>query len=132
MRRLTVLSVLALAACAGQVGGVRHSERSALAVELAGFAERETAQCLPSDYDTAAARVVDASHIVYSRTRGEKWIGELDEPCPGLRPENTLLVERFGSRICRLDAVRDAGTRPTYIPGPRCPLARFTRYERTR
>ena len=132
MRGFAVLSLLALAACAGRDGLAADQRPSAIETELAGYAARGTEDCLPTSYDQVAGRVVDPSHIVYTRTRSEKWVNTLDAPCPGLRPQNTLLVEQFGSRVCRLDPVRDLGTQPTFIAGPRCPLGAFTRYELTR
>ena len=132
MRGVAVLAALILSACAGRTLPQSEGSRTALQTELADYAPRETQDCLPTTYDTATARAVDAQHIVYTRTRGEKWVSTLDAPCPGLRPSATLLIERFGSNVCRLDPVRDLGDRPTFIAGPRCPLGAFTRYERVR
>lgn len=98
--------------------------------ELRGFRAEETQPCLPVSMDSTTPRIVDDRHIVYPRTHTTQWVTTLDESCPGLRPTSTLIVERFGDRTCRLDIVRPVNGGGVFIPGARCALGAFTRYER--
>jgi hypothetical protein len=71
-------------------------------------------------------QIVDSRTIVY-RERGAVWVNRLDAPCPGLRPNNILVVEAGGSQYCRGDLVRGL-ERHGGTPGPACRLRDFTPY----
>lgn len=103
---------------------------TALAEELQGFRAEETQPCLPVSMDRTTPRIVDDRHIVYPRTRTTKWVTTMEESCPGLRPTSTLIIESFGGRTCRLDIVRPVEGGGVFIPGARCAIGAFTRYER--
>ena len=60
-----------------------------------------------------------------SYRRGDTvWINQMPRSCPGVRPFNTLLIETYGSRLCRGDHVRSLD-RPGGVPGPVCVLGDF-------
>ncbi|MFN3943933.1 MAG: hypothetical protein ACK4K7_03250 [Allosphingosinicella sp.] len=128
MTRYLSLALLpaALAACApvdegGRAGGAE------LAREIAGRAAGAEQDCV-SRQQTSGLRIVDARTLVMS-DGATLWVNRLDGDCPGLRPFAQLIVESHGSQLCRGDLVR--GLEPgSTIPGPACPLGRFTPYRR--
>ncbi|WP_420606404.1 DUF6491 family protein [Novosphingopyxis sp.] len=134
MNRLASLSPplllpLALAACAAQGGpGARQSEAAALAEELADRTAGAPVDCI----DTLGVRnlvAVDARTLSY--TNGSTiYVNRLRAACPGLEPYDTLIVRRFGGRLCRLDTVEPRDWGLDGVAGPRCPLSSFTPYER--
>ncbi len=126
---LLLLSPLLLAACAANDGlGSRQSESAGLAEELAGRTAGAPVDCI----DTRGPGnlvAVDARTLTYRDGR-TLYVNRLAAACPGLEPFDTLIVRRFGGRLCRLDTVEPRDWGLDGLPGPRCPLGAFTPYER--
>jgi hypothetical protein len=55
------------------------------------------------------------------------WVNRLPAACHGLHPLNTLLVEVYGSQLCRGDHFRVI-EHPLSVPGPTCILGDFVPY----
>jgi hypothetical protein len=72
--------------------------------------------------------IIDNRTILYRQSLGRIWRNDLPAACPGLRPNTTLIVEIYGSQLCRNDHFRsrDPGS---IIPGPICRLGKFTPYD---
>lgn len=118
MRHLLLL--LLLAGCAQPLGP--PDEGGALA-RMAG-APTGPAQACVSPAQSEALTVIDRQTVAY-RVGRTLWVNRLESPCPGLTPTSTLLVERFGSQVCRGDRLRTI-EHGLSIPGPACLLGDFT------
>lgn len=72
--------------------------------------------------------IVDNRTILYRQSLGRIWRNDLPAACPGLRPNTTLIVQIYGSQLCRNDnfQTRDAGS---IVNGPLCRLGKFTPYD---
>ena len=128
-RNLLLLSPLLLAACAGQGNmGDRQSESAGLAEELAGRSESAPVDCITTN-DSANLVAVDARTLTY-RSGPTLYVNRLGAACPGLEPNDTLIVRRFGGQLCRLDTIEPRDWGLDGLPGPRCPLGSFTPYKR--
>ena len=120
-----LLPALALAGCAASNDFPDMRQRAELATMLAGRSAGPAQQCV-SAFPTQSLQVVDSTTIVYGSGR-TLWVNRLAGPCPGLRPNETVIVEVHGSQYCRGDFVRGL-TPGSTIPGPLCPLGDFTPY----
>ncbi|MBN8813902.1 MAG: hypothetical protein J0J06_00480 [Sphingomonas sp.] len=72
--------------------------------------------------------IIDNRTILYRQSLKRIWRNDLEGTCPGLRPTATLIVEVFGSQLCRNDRFR-AQEPGSIIPGPYCRLGKFTPYD---
>jgi len=123
MRLLPFL--LLASACAA--AGARPGREADLSLELAGRTAGPPQDCVSaSPGDSLAPR--DRQTLVYRRGR-TIWVNRLADSCPGLDPTSRLIVEVHGSQYCRGDRIRAVEPGLT-IPGPTCPLGRFTPYRR--
>ena len=124
------LPALALWGCAAPGATSGDQARSSLADELVGYDQGETRDCLPSALDNVSPRIVDDRTIVYQQTRSVKWVSSLPAACPGLRPTSMLVIQRTGSRTCRLDRFNAVGPGTANIAGPICTFGAFVRYRK--
>jgi hypothetical protein len=73
--------------------------------------------------------IVDANTIIYRQSGKRIWVtGPVDE-CPSLHPRDTLVVEVYGSRLCRNDRFRTV-TPGLSIPSGVCRFRQFVPYDR--
>jgi len=101
------------------------SSQADLAQELDGRVAARPESCV-STSASQGLRIVDSRTLVF-HSGGTVWVNRLEDDCPGLRPQDTLIVEVHGAQHCRGDRVR--GLPPgTTIPGPTCPLGDFVPY----
>jgi hypothetical protein len=72
--------------------------------------------------------IIDDRTILYRESRKRIWRNDLPAACPGLRPTATLIMQAYGSDMCRNDRFqpREPGS---VIPGPDCRLGSFTPYD---
>ena len=97
------------------------AERDPLAGRVAGT----PVQCISLDQATSP-QIVDAGTILFRRGKTLWRTGPVDA-CPGLRRTSILIVERFGSQLCRND--RFQAVEPDQrIPAAPCRFDRFTPY----
>ena len=92
---------------------------------LAGYTAGPPQDCI--DPTTAGGPdVVDQKTILYRRNSRTLYRATI-EACPALRPMNTLIVEMWGSRLCRNDRFRvlEPGAA---IPSAYCRFGAFTPY----
>lgn len=73
--------------------------------------------------------IVDQGTILYRQSGKRIWRTGPVGTCPSLRPLTTLIVEVYGSQICRNDRFRvlEPGTS---IPSAYCRFDRFTPYDK--
>ena len=121
-----LLLLIPLAGCAASNGGPGERETD-LSRELAGRTAGEPRDCVSASIGSNLT-VRDRQTLVY-RQGDTIWVNRLESACPGLDPMSRLIVVVHGGRYCRGDRVR--GQEPGMsIPGPTCPLGRFTPYRR--
>lgn len=112
------LLLLPLAACAA-----RSAERDPLAGRTAGA----PVDCISLNRNTAP-EIVDATTILYRETNRRVWRTGPRGECPALRPLNTLILDVYGSQLCRNDRFRVLSPNTT-IPSGYCFFDRFTPYD---
>ena len=120
--RYALIPVL-LAGLAGAAAPAAPHDKDPLAGRIAGKA----VDCVDQS-QLGGPDVIDNRTILYRQSLGRIWRNDLEAACPGLRPQTTLIVEIYGSQLCRNDHFRthDAGS---VIPGPLCRLGKFTPYD---
>ena len=123
------LPFLFLIGCATPGLDPAEQERSALAAELSGRVAGRAQSCV-STYPAESLRIVDSATLVYG-AGGTVWVNRLAGSCPGLRPNDTIIVEVHGSQYCKGDLFRTV-TPGSSIPGPMCPLGDFVPYRKPR
>ena len=120
------LLVAALTGCATLPAGSVSRDRQALDQELAALNAGPPRSCISG---TDRNLVIGDEQTVVQREGPTTWVNRLATACPGLRPINTLVVERYGSQLCRGDRIRSLEPGSS-IPGPICVLGDFTPYTR--
>lgn len=95
---------------------------------LAGRIAGRPQQCLPLQ-QIGGPDIVDARTILYRQGGRRIWRVSPVGHCPGLRPFTRLIVDLYGTRICRNDRFRTLDVNST-IPGPYCRFGNFTPYDR--
>ena len=113
--------VLALAALPAGAAGP-----DPLAGHVAGVAKR----CVDLDSNEALV-AVDERTIVHRESARRTWVTHPVGPCPGLAAGATLIVDRFGSQVCRDDRFRTIRIGQS-IPSAVCRFDVFTPYDRPR
>lgn len=74
-------------------------------------------------------QIIDAKTLIYHESGNRLWRNDLIGVCPGLQPMDTLIVDIYGTSLCRNDHFR-AVTPGLTIPGPYCRLGNFTPYDK--
>lgn len=119
-----MIARLGLAALAILLVGAKQDD------PLAGRVAGEPRDCIDASQGTNVA-VLDRDSIAYSGTQRVLWVSHPIGGCPSLRPLTTLIVERFGSQICRNDRFRTIDF-PQSIPSPYCRMGPFTPYTKAK
>ncbi|RYE00940.1 MAG: hypothetical protein EOP61_12655 [Sphingomonadales bacterium] len=133
MRTAILLGALALAGCAANADPAQNRKQERAERELAraleGRVAGEPADCI-SSMMASGPQIIDANTLLY-RQGSRVWRNDLDGGCPGLDPNDTLIIEVHGSQLCRRDLVRvrEPGSS---IPGPSCTLGKFTPYSKVK
>lgn len=97
-----------------------------LGKQLAGLREAGVDKCIPGE---VRSTIIDNRRIVWREgSRGKAWVSTFEAACSGMREGDTLIIERTGSQLCRMDLVQPI-TPGTSIPGAKCALGDFTRFE---
>lgn len=73
--------------------------------------------------------IVDDRTLLYDRVGKRLWRNDLRDRCPGMDPDDILIVETYGAEMCENDLIRPL-SRGSTIPGPVCRLGKFTAYEK--
>lgn len=117
MKRALLLP-LALAACADRSG-----DRDPLAGRIAG----EPVDCIALAANTSP-QILENGTILYRETNRRVWRTQPVGVCPGLRPLDRLIVQVYGTQLCRNDQFQ-AQPVNSRIPGGICRFDRFTPYD---
>jgi hypothetical protein len=129
MRRVIVaMGVLALAGCtaAAEQSQSRRAEADRdLADALEGRVAGEAVDCI-STTTLSGPQIIDNDTVLY-RSGSRVYRNEIVGQCPRLERFNTMVVEVYGSQLCRNDRFRvvEPGTS---IPGPYCRFGKFVPY----
>ncbi len=121
MRAPTALALLTLVAA--------KSDGTPLEKALAGRVAGPPVACIDS-HVADGPQVIDNRTLLY-RSAGKVWRNDLPDACPSLDDDSILIVEMFGSRLCRNDHFRTV-ERGTSIPGAICRFGDFTPYSKAK
>ncbi len=77
---------------------------SILSHPLSEKAYDEGVRCLPS-MNYHSVKILDDQRLVFEGLGDKRWLNQLRNRCPGLRPGDTLRFELTGSRLCEMDTV---------------------------
>lgn len=99
-----------------------------LAKELAGRAPGKPVDCIDQSRLMGPV-IIDERTILYRESGRRVWRNDLPGECRGLRPLSTLIVELYGSQLCRNDHFRTLEPGST-IPSAYCRFGSFTPYDR--
>jgi len=121
---LIPIAALGLLGAAAPAAPRQETIESALAGRVAG----KPVDCVDhSRLD--GPQVIDDKTLIYRESGRRIWRNDLIGVCPGLKPMDTLIVDVFGTQLCRNDHFR-ALTPGLSIPGPYCRLGKFTPYDK--
>ena len=121
------MSLSAALGCAATRAQPDAAGEDALAAALAGRTAGEARNCV-SILGAQSLRVLDDRTLLLEEGR-TLWVNRLETSCPGLRPNDSLIIEPTGNQYCRGDLIRSLD--PTSrIVGPHCRLEAFTPYRR--
>ena len=68
----------------------------------------EPSRCL-SDTQYRSYQALDDQHMLFKGPRNRMWVNTLRSRCPGLRSDDTLVVQKqSGTRVCKFDKFRIA------------------------
>lgn len=98
-----------------------------LARALAGRVAGKPVDCIDASY-ASGPEIVDDHTLLYRDGGRRVWRNDLPAACPGLRPMDTLVVDLFGSQLCRNDHFR-AVSPGSPIAGAICRMGSFTPYD---
>ena len=125
--RIALIPVAALGLI-GAVAPAAPAREDPLARELAGRAPGKAVDCLDKSR-ADGPQIVDERTLIYRESGRRIWKNDLPEACRGMRPLDTLVIEMFGSQVCRNDHFRSYSSGST-IPGAICRLGSFTPYDK--
>jgi hypothetical protein len=108
--------------------GAAAPRQDALTSALAGRVAGPSVDCVDHSR-LEGPQVIDEKTLIYRESGRRIWRNDLIGECRGLRPMDTLIVDVFGSQLCRNDHFR-ALTPGTTIPGAYCRLGKFTPYDK--
>lgn len=123
--RKTLLIGLATTLVAG--GALAHGSDADrdLAKALAGHAPGKTSQCIDPKF-ADGPQVIGHDTLLY-RQGGTIWKANVIGPCPALDDDVTVIVDMWGSQLCRNDKFRVLEPGAT-IPSAYCRLGAFQQY----
>ncbi|HVF93844.1 MAG TPA: hypothetical protein VM900_05985 [Sphingomonas sp.] len=78
----------------------------------------------------SSPQITDQGTIIYRGTAKRLWVSTPVGHCPMLRPFTTLIIERFGSQLCRNDRFRVLEPGAT-IPSAACRFGEFVPWDKS-
>ncbi|MET4896144.1 hypothetical protein RN629_03095 [Sphingomonadaceae bacterium jetA1] len=98
---------------------------------FAGRVAGPPVQCVGTSAAQSGPSIADNGTIVIDAGGRRIWRAQVRGMCPGLQPFNTLIVERWGSQLCRNDRFRvlEPGLS---IPSAWCFFDGFVPYDRVK
>lgn len=129
MKALTLFLLLALAACAGSETAASGPQQPdpRIASTLEGLKPGKPAQCIPRSRVREIRTAKDI--ILYVEGRNRVWRNDLVGGCAGLRRDDIVVWQGWGSDYCRGDMIRTQDRAAGQITGA-CALGDFTPYTR--
>lgn len=125
MRALLIpIAALGLAGAAAPAAPRQETAESVLAGRVAG----KPVDCVDQSR-LDGPQIIDEKTLIYRDSGSRLWRNDLIGVCPGLDPMDTLIVDIYGSQLCRNDHFRVL-TPGTRIPGALCRLGKFTPYDK--
>jgi hypothetical protein len=123
--RKTLLIGLATTLVAGAALAHGSDADRDLAKALAGHAPGKTSQCIDPKF-ASGPQVIGHDTLLY-RQGGTIWKANVIGPCPALDDDVTVIVDMWGSQLCRNDKFRVLEPNAT-IPSAYCRLGSFQQY----
>lgn len=102
--------------------------QASYAKALAGLVPRSTTTCLPN-YQTSMSTQIYGDKIVYTVSRGLKYVNATTSGCDGLSHDDILVTRSYGSGQCAGDIARTVDRASGFVTGG-CALGPFTEYRR--
>ena len=96
---------------------------------LAGRVAGPPRQCINLSQTGANLTIVDATTIEYRQSGRRLWRTSPVGGCPGMRPLNRLVIDAYGTQVCRNDRFRTVEPNLS-IPGPYCRFGAWTPYDK--
>ena len=124
--RIVLIPIAAL----GMLGAAAPAapRQDELAAALAGRVAGTPVDCVENSR-LDGPQIIDEKTLIYRESGRRVWRNDLIGACRGLRPLDTLIVDVFGSQLCRNDHFRAVSPGMT-IPGAICRLGKFTPYDK--
>lgn len=129
MRLLLIVPALALAATAMAASAPVKKSEARLAKALDGRIAGKPQKCVPTSL-VDGPDIIDSRTILYRQGAGRVWRNDLPDACPFLRTDRILVVELFGSEMCRNDLVSVIDRGGLSMPIGKCRLGDFTPYDK--
>ena len=131
MRRsgVAVLAALILGGCAAAHADRGSDDAADLAEALAGRTLGAPQSCIA--LTSSDGPQVIGENLLY-RDGGRLWLSQPVGGCPSLRGDPIIIVEVYGSQLCRNDRFRTAERGGIGIPGPYCRFGSFVPYAKPR
>lgn len=127
--KVVSLAVLAAILTIGPAAASREDrDTRLLRKEIAGRSPGPPERCMSNARLGQATLYGDT--IVY-RDGATVWLNRLTD-CPGVSRDPILVFDIFGGQLCENDIVRTVNRGAIGIPGPVCPLGKFTPYRKPR
>ena len=127
--RAGIVAALALAGCAASADRLARAEADELAQTLAGRTAGAPVECVDIQRSSGSFRSVGGA-IIFS-VGGRLYRSDPVDGCRFLRSDPVIVVDAYGSRVCRNDRFRTID-RGTSIPSAYCRFGAFAPYERSR
>ncbi len=124
MKAALLLPFIALASCSAPAATGGSSVAADLADALKGRTAGSPQRCINAS-NLEAPRIIGET-LVY-RQGGRLWTTRIEEGCPSLAGDPLLVVEVYGSNLCRNDRFRTV-PRGASIHGPYCRFGEFVPY----
>ena len=90
---------------------------------------RDTTRCLWANA-YRSIEVLSDRYLIFQGNHDRVWINRLRNRCHGLRKDQTLIIERFGMRLCSTDQV--SGSSRGFGITSRCMLGEFEEIDEQR
>lgn len=124
MMMIRPIAALALPLAVGLSAPVPAAKSDPLAGRVAGPPQR----CIGRPGNQGPV-IADEGLILYRTTGKRIWRATVIGPCPGIRPFNTLILEVYGSQLCRNDRFRTLPPQ-SIIPSAYCRFGEFIPYDK--
>ncbi len=120
-------AMLTLGAAAASATTV-PSDDAALATATAGRTAGKTSFCV-NQTRLGGPQIINNRTIIYRQSGKRIWISRLTDNCPALQGDPILIVETYGTQLCRHDRFQ-VQQRSSPIASAYCFFGDFTPYDR--